>query len=248
MDRNENARGTSTDVFIAEIDSDGNLPKTTETTRTDFSESSSLVPLSMPAKVNADGTVVDDGGTFSTDKNQNTDNQNSNAGNDQNNDSGSNPNDKGDTTDNDGDGNNNPNSEVDTSDNDGGNNPEGNTANNNDQQNNGGGNGNGGKNNDKDAASTASLEPSHSRSKGDELAHVLVVTISVILAAAILCSVLYFIASHNRKKRQEVERAMVFSYIQPFDLEDIDIKQAATGGYHGTYMGKLAEEIGRAHV
>ena len=36
---------------------------------------------------------------------------------------------------------------------------------------------------------------------------------------------------------------MVFSYIQPFDLEDIDVKQAATGGFHGTYMGKLAEGI-----
>jgi hypothetical protein len=34
---------------------------------------------------------------------------------------------------------------------------------------------------------------------------------------------------------------LVFSYLQAFDVEDIDVRQSATGGWHGTYVGKLAQ-------
>eukprot|EP00339_Tiarina_fusa_P013152 CAMPEP_0116999920 /NCGR_PEP_ID=MMETSP0472-20121206/2453_1 /TAXON_ID=693140 ORGANISM="Tiarina fusus, Strain LIS" /NCGR_SAMPLE_ID=MMETSP0472 /ASSEMBLY_ACC=CAM_ASM_000603 /LENGTH=716 /DNA_ID=CAMNT_0004699477 /DNA_START=290 /DNA_END=2440 /DNA_ORIENTATION=+ len=37
------------------------------------------------------------------------------------------------------------------------------------------------------------------------------------------------------------ERALVFSYLQAFDVEDIDVRHSATGGWHGTYVGKLAQ-------
>jgi len=47
----------------------------------------------------------------------------------------------------------------------------------------------------------------------------------------------------EKKKREATERALVFSYLQGFDLEDIDVKQAATGGWHGTYIGNLAKGI-----
>lgn len=47
----------------------------------------------------------------------------------------------------------------------------------------------------------------------------------------------------SRKKREATERALVFSYLQNFDLDDIDVKQAATGGWHGTYVGKLAHGL-----
>jgi hypothetical protein len=47
----------------------------------------------------------------------------------------------------------------------------------------------------------------------------------------------------EKSKRKATERALVFSYLQDFDLEDIDVKQAATGGFHGTYVGSLAQGV-----
>jgi len=61
----------------------------------------------------------------------------------------------------------------------------------------------------------------------------------------IICTIGFaFLGFHlyrtEKKKREATERALVFSYLQDFDLEDIDVKQAATGGWHGTYVGNLA--------
>jgi hypothetical protein len=36
------------------------------------------------------------------------------------------------------------------------------------------------------------------------------------------------------------ERAHVFSYLQAFDVEDVDLRHSATGGWHGTYVNRLA--------
>lgn len=55
--------------------------------------------------------------------------------------------------------------------------------------------------------------------------------------------VAFYVCKWQKKKREAAERALVFSYLQGFDLEDIDVKQAATGGWHGTYIGSLAEGL-----
>jgi len=61
-----------------------------------------------------------------------------------------------------------------------------------------------------------------------------------IIGVAFLALYLYRM---EKKKREATERALVFSYLQDFDLEDIDVKQAATGGWHGTYVGSLADGL-----
>eukprot|EP00980_Cylindrotheca_fusiformis_P018129 scaffold5841_cov81-Cylindrotheca_fusiformis.AAC.1 len=49
------------------------------------------------------------------------------------------------------------------------------------------------------------------------------------------------IVLHSRRQKERVtERALVFSYLQAFEPEDVDVRNSATGGWHGTYVGKLA--------
>merc|ERR1712087_178554 len=67
----------------------------------------------------------------------------------------------------------------------------------------------------------------------------LVVSVGVVACAFLLC----YVRISQKKKREATERALVFSYLQGFDLEDIDLKQAATGGWHGTYIGSLANGV-----
>jgi hypothetical protein len=45
----------------------------------------------------------------------------------------------------------------------------------------------------------------------------------------------------DQQTEMVTERALVFSYLQEFDLEDVDVRHSATGGWHGTYVGKLAK-------
>merc|ERR1711992_134591 len=45
----------------------------------------------------------------------------------------------------------------------------------------------------------------------------------------------------NKTKQEESTRkSCIFSYLQQFDVEDIDLRRAPTGGWHGTYVNKLA--------
>jgi hypothetical protein len=50
----------------------------------------------------------------------------------------------------------------------------------------------------------------------------------------------------RRKGNKGTERALVFSYLQAFDVEDMDVRHSATGGWHGTYVGKLAQGESRS--
>jgi hypothetical protein len=47
-----------------------------------------------------------------------------------------------------------------------------------------------------------------------------------------------------RKEEKATERSTVFSYLHAFDLEDIEVRHSATGGWHGTYVGNLAKGEG----
>jgi hypothetical protein len=53
-----------------------------------------------------------------------------------------------------------------------------------------------------------------------------------------------FVCIRQRQREKNTERALVFSYLQAFDVEDIDVRHSATGGWHGTYVGKLAKGEG----
>ncbi|KAG7355470.1 cupin-like domain containing protein [Nitzschia inconspicua] len=45
----------------------------------------------------------------------------------------------------------------------------------------------------------------------------------------------------QREKERITQRELVFGYLQAFDVEDMDVRHSATGGWHGTYIGKLAK-------
>ena len=45
----------------------------------------------------------------------------------------------------------------------------------------------------------------------------------------------------SRESEKVTERQLVFQYLQNFDLEDVDVRHSATGGWHGTYCGPLAQ-------
>ncbi|KAL3925153.1 MAG: hypothetical protein SGILL_000595 [Bacillariaceae sp.] len=55
-----------------------------------------------------------------------------------------------------------------------------------------------------------------------------------------------FVCFKRRQKEKNTERALVFSYLQAFEVEDIDVRHSAMGGWHGTYVGKLAKGEGDA--
>jgi hypothetical protein len=109
----------------------------------------------------------------------------------------------------------------------------------------GGGNDN---NNDQtipEATATATATAADSNSNSTitaERGHLFFLLVSIGLVAAVASSGFYFILS-KKKEKEATERALVFSYLQNFDLEDIDVKQAATGGWHGTYIGSLANGV-----
>jgi len=59
------------------------------------------------------------------------------------------------------------------------------------------------------------------------------------LAAALV--VLYLIMYRNMKRRKaEAQKSSIFACLQQFDVEDIDLRRSPPGGWHGTYMNKLA--------
>mmetsp|Transcript_59739 Transcript_59739/g.146581 ORF Transcript_59739/g.146581 Transcript_59739/m.146581 type:complete len:875 (+) Transcript_59739:406-3030(+) len=67
-----------------------------------------------------------------------------------------------------------------------------------------------------------------------------------VLAAFTVLGVLALAVIGTRRRREEersTERALVFSYLQEFDIEDIDVRHSATGGWHGTYVNNLARGV-----
>jgi hypothetical protein len=56
-----------------------------------------------------------------------------------------------------------------------------------------------------------------------------------------------------RRLEEETKRALVASYLQvssylqAFDTHDINVQHSNTGGWHGTYVGKLVEGESTSH-
>mmetsp|Transcript_25777 Transcript_25777/g.52907 ORF Transcript_25777/g.52907 Transcript_25777/m.52907 type:complete len:217 (+) Transcript_25777:2024-2674(+) len=63
----------------------------------------------------------------------------------------------------------------------------------------------------------------------------------VILAITAALAALFFFYSQQMKKRKaEAQKSSIFACLQQFDVEDIDLRRSPPGGWHGTYMNKLA--------
>jgi len=89
---------------------------------------------------------------------------------------------------------------------------------------------------------TADSDSNTNTSVQRDRGHEFFLLVSLGLLAVVASSGLYLILS-KKKEKEATERALVFSYLQNFDLEDIDVKQAATGGWHGTYIRSLANGV-----
>jgi hypothetical protein len=66
-----------------------------------------------------------------------------------------------------------------------------------------------------------------------------------VLCLVSLFVIFCFVGRSNRNKEIATERAHVFSYLQAFDVEDVDLRHSATGGWHGTYVNRLANGINK---
>ncbi len=66
-------------------------------------------------------------------------------------------------------------------------------------------------------------------------------TFAIVAAVAVIAIVLRSIILKRRAKRKLGKE--VFKYILDFDVEDVDLTRAVTGGWHGTYKNNLREGI-----
>jgi len=65
----------------------------------------------------------------------------------------------------------------------------------------------------------------------------------VIFAAVLLiisCCVLY---RRTRARHEMAKQNSIFTYLQQFSVEDIDLRKSPPGGWHGTYLNKLAHGV-----
>lgn len=65
-----------------------------------------------------------------------------------------------------------------------------------------------------------------------------------IIAFAIVFLVFY--SRHVKRKKAEAQKSSIFACLQQFDVEDIDLRRSPPGGWHGTYMNKLAHGVNSA--
>jgi hypothetical protein len=74
------------------------------------------------------------------------------------------------------------------------------------------------------------------------------IMILVVFVSLLLCCACFCVSRANRQKEIATERAHVFSYLQAFDVEDVDLRHSATGGWHGTYVNRLAHGLNRGDI
>jgi hypothetical protein len=58
--------------------------------------------------------------------------------------------------------------------------------------------------------------------------------------SAVLAGLYFFMTRQMKKRKAENQKSSIFSCLQQFDVEDIDLRRSPPGGWHGTYMNKLA--------
>jgi hypothetical protein len=87
--------------------------------------------------------------------------------------------------------------------------------------------------------------PSSTNSDTDKGGKSKFVLVTLLLACTALAAV-GFAAKFKHQKDVATERGHVFAYLQGFDVEDVDLRHSATGGWHGTYVNKLAHGVNQS--
>merc|ERR1719405_361327 len=56
----------------------------------------------------------------------------------------------------------------------------------------------------------------------------------------ILSSIVWFLRRKHKSKRDDLSKRSIYPYLTHFYINDMDLRKAPTGGWHGTYLNKLA--------
>lgn len=91
-------------------------------------------------------------------------------------------------------------------------------------------------------ADSTKEEVINSKHSGYEVT-LIVVAITALILAVMGAFVVYYIRKIKSKKEESVNKKCIYPYLQNFEVDDIDIRRAPTGGWHGTYINKLAYGI-----
>mmetsp|Transcript_8769 Transcript_8769/g.21413 ORF Transcript_8769/g.21413 Transcript_8769/m.21413 type:complete len:1810 (+) Transcript_8769:297-5726(+) len=70
--------------------------------------------------------------------------------------------------------------------------------------------------------------------------------VGVVVSALVLmvsCAILY---RRTRARHELAKQNAIFTYLQQFSVEDIDLRKSPPGGWHGTYLNKLAHGVNTA--
>lgn len=65
---------------------------------------------------------------------------------------------------------------------------------------------------------------------------------------AVAVFVLCYCRRRTQRKRAESQKSSIFAYLQKFDVEDVDLRKSPPGGWHGTYLNKLAYGINKSET
>lgn len=101
-------------------------------------------------------------------------------------------------------------------------------------------------NNPQDATPKVNTVAATSMSKEKGSSKVLII-VGVLIGILLVLAALYFFCKYRVKKRSsESQKSSIFACLQQFDVEDIDLRRSPPGGWHGTYLNKLAYGVNEA--
>jgi len=66
--------------------------------------------------------------------------------------------------------------------------------------------------------------------------------VSLFFVVILICGC-FFMQHQTRKKSDMKKKNSIFTYLQKFAVEDIDLRKSPPGGWHGTYLNKLAHGV-----
>jgi hypothetical protein len=92
-------------------------------------------------------------------------------------------------------------------------------------------------------AKTATIAPAPKHTDSNAHAISVLGVYGGLAAVASMVVLVLFARLMARKRRAKRTSRSVFTYISKFDVEDVDVKRAITGGWHGTYKNNLAEGV-----
>jgi len=80
---------------------------------------------------------------------------------------------------------------------------------------------------------------------GDDGGWIFMMILLVLGIVGVIAGIMYWNMYRLPKREIPTDRTKVLEYLHDFDVEDIDLKHSATGGWHCSYAGDLAQGVNR---